>query len=495
MARHRSFPAANWALSRERVAALEVIYRKFEPQEVLARFAWLFDENPELPEGLQADWKKAQSVLDDQRRDAARAIHKEAGAQGLREFVGAVQSPFRLGITCGSIGVLDNEENQLLSEHLAADDPRWQRFACGFVVGRLNRHGRDWARKKLVDVRTTWTSRQRAEVLLLLPQDRDTWTLLETQGSDVEQLYWKRAYPHVSGNSTEIEYAARKLLHCERPRAAVDLLVYNVANPELIVEVLEKMLSAPETETRSGDLSYQLGELFKKLDITSGVDEGRVARLEWAFLPLFQHRGPSPKLLHRELARNPDFFAEVAALVYQAENEEPGEISDEQEARARRGHELLESWRTVPGTAPDGSIDPGTLKDWMRRARSALAASGRGVIGDQIIGKLLSHAAQGGDAIWPPEVVREVIEEFGNADLERGIELGVYNNRGMVSKSLTEGGEQERRIAEQYGAFASKVSDRWPVTAAMLRRIENRYRLEAGEADIEAELRKDDIWD
>jgi hypothetical protein len=149
----------------------------------------------------------------------------------------------------------------------------------------------------------------------------------------------------------------------------------------------------------------------------------------------------------------------------------------------------------VPGSVQDGSIDPVLLKAWTDRARASLAAGGRAAIGDQLICKLLSHAAQGRDGIWPHEAVRDIIEEICSRELERGLEIGVYNNRGMVSKSLMEGGEQERRLADQYGASVSALADRWSRTAAMLRRIEARYRAEAGSEDISAELRKDRVWD
>lgn len=246
------------------------------------------------------------------------------------------------------------------------------------------------------------------------------------------------------------------------------------------------------TEARRS--SYELGELFKKLE-ASELDESRMARLEWAFLPLLRSHGPSARILHRELARNPDFFCDIIALVYRAEGEELTEVSDEQQARARRGNELLNSWQTLPGMAEDRNIDPVALEAWVRSARGKLAASGRAEPGDRMIGKLLSHAAQGNDGIWFHPAVREVIEEVASTELERGIEVGVYNSRGMVSRGLMEGGRQERQLADQYRACASAISDRWPRTAAMLRRIEASYRAEARSEDISAELRKDGLWE
>lgn len=89
--------------------------------------------------------------------------------------------------------------------------------------------------------------------------------------------------------------------------------------------------------------------------------------------------------------------------------------------------------------------------------------------------------------------VRDLINDLGSEHIELGFELDVYNGRGVVSRSLTEGGEQERRLAERYGGHADALNDGWPRTAAMLRRISDRYASDARREDVRAELRED-LW-
>jgi len=57
--------------------------------------------------------------------------------------------------------------------------------------------------------------------------------------------------------------------------------------------------------------------------------------------------------------------------------------------------------------------------------------------------------------------------------------------------SKDNGGEQERELANLYMKRASAVSDRWPRTASMLRRISASYRRDAQREDVDAELRED----
>jgi hypothetical protein len=198
-----------------------------------------------------------------------------------------------------------------------------------------------------------------------------------------------------------------------------------------------------------------------------------------------------PKLLHRELARNPVFFSDVIAVVYRPADEESREVTDEERARANLGHKLLASWRTPPGTLEGGTIDAGALKTWVRTAREALAAKRLSESGDRRIGETLSGSPIGADGIWPHPAVREVIEETASEDIEHGLELGLYNSRGVTSRSLTEGGAQEQQLFDRYTGFATAMRDQWPRTTAMLRRIAERYRRDARREDQRAELRED----
>jgi hypothetical protein len=234
-----------------------------------------------------------------------------------------------------------------------------------------------------------------------------------------------------------------------------------------------------------------VSRLLGVLEKSGAIDESRLAGLEWAFLPLMdQHKRP-PRLLHEELARNPDFFAEIIGLVFRADGDEPRDPSGEERARALHAHQLLESWRTVPGSTVDGGVDAGVLSEWVRRARAATVASGRGAVADRQIGQVLSGSPMGPDGGWPHIAVRDVIEQVASADLENGIEIGKYNSRGVVSRQIGEGGAQERQLAERYAGFAAALSNQWPRTAAMLRRMAERYLADARRNDQDAELRED----
>jgi hypothetical protein len=231
---------------------------------------------------------------------------------------------------------------------------------------------------------------------------------------------------------------------------------------------------------------YWVSELLDHLDASGTVDAARIARLEWAFLPLLDK---PPRFLHQELSRDPVFFVEMLSLVWRGASEEATDGTPEQVERATRASSLLHSWRRLPGSDAAGSIDDGALRVWVKTAREQLAAKARKDIGDLRLGEALSSAPAGADGIWPLEVVRDILEECDSDDIEHGMVSGLLNSRGFRSQSMTNAGEAERRQADLYRKHAASVAARWPRTAIVLMELARRYVAEAQWDAQDAELR------
>jgi hypothetical protein len=238
--------------------------------------------------------------------------------------------------------------------------------------------------------------------------------------------------------------------------------------------------------------TYYVTQLLGRLAADEGFDRARVARLEWIYIPLLQFER-SPGLLHEQFQSDPSFFVEVVAMVFRGENEPDTEASTDDSGMATRAYEVLESWHLLPGQRADGSVDQEALAWWIDKAREFLATRDRLKIGDLQIGKLLGKARFGVRDGVPSAAVCSVIDRIASTDLERGIENGVYNARGVTVRGLTDGGQQERMLAASYRTYAEAVRNRWPRTAGLLRRIAAIYDDEAMREDIGAEL-TEDMW-
>jgi hypothetical protein len=490
VSRHRSYPDAGWTLEKERVDRLEELYRLIEPTDVVIRVAWLFCNHPALLNGREQDWEAYQEAIEAARQDAVRSVYAERGAAGLIALANAAEDALQVGVAAGHAGLLEQEEDDTLRECLAAGDPTRSRFSRGFVGGRVAARGLPWAENKIVNAGNAWTPEQRAEFLTCLRPSARTWDLARSLGRETDDAYWFIMQAWVVDPS-DIERAVDELLAHDRPYSAIDLLYSGTvrkADPpgDLVARALETaMTSEHPRDCPGGTFGYHVSELLDRVANSAAVDPTRIVRLEWGYIGLFDRSDRTPKLLHQELGRNPQFFADVLAFLFRGDNDEPREPTPAARSRAERAFALLESWRTVPGTSAAG-IDAGILTAWVHDARRALAASGRAGIGDERIGHVLSGSPLGPDGAWPHPAVRDVIENVASDDLDRGITVGVHNGRGIVSKELFEGGAQERALAEKYDGSAAIVRDRWPRTAALLRRLADGYRAEAAREDERA---------
>jgi hypothetical protein len=247
-----------------------------------------------------------------------------------------------------------------------------------------------------------------------------------------------------------------------------------------------------EQQIQWGDIGYDLSRLMEIVRQSSDIDQLRVAKLEWYFMPLLENYGGGPAILNEELSRDPNFFVELIQLIFRSDSQEPDEQLDHTAAKATSAFRLINSWHICPGES-QGSVDREPLQNWVARARAKLHDSGRGLMGDQQIGPALAESPHGADGAYPYEYLREIIEELSDQEIERGFEVRVFNNRGVTTRGLTDGGKQERVQADSYRGYADTINDSYPRTAAMLRRIADSYQNQARREDISAEL-TEDFW-
>jgi hypothetical protein len=81
----------------------------------------------------------------------------------------------------------------------------------------------------------------------------------------------------------------------------------------------------------------------------------------------------------------------------------------------------------------------------------------------------------------------KIIELTRNRTLEQGLEIGVYNRRGVTVRIPHDDGCQERALAERYRRDAKALQYDWPRTAACLDRIAASYEADAKREDLSAE--------
>jgi hypothetical protein len=341
--------------------------------------------------------------------------------------------------------------------------------------------------------------------LVLLPFEPRTWDLAAAKGNEVATCYWNNTPPFTRGDDEgEATHAVRMLLRHRRPAAAFHVLRmalhHKVAfESGLLMDSLQGWLeaaSSAEKPSQPQGIEYDIHLLFQTLQRelqgeNPNVNIQRLAQLEWAYLGALDGHPASPVTLHGLLRDQPDFFVDILGLIFRPKNEvreNTPEPSEEENRRIQSAYRLLMAWQDVPGQRKDGMIDEEALLAWMNTARSLAKERDLLEIADSRIGQVFAYAQEDPDGSWPCLPVRDALEEMDSDDGFGGFGVGIYNKRGIFSKSLREGGEQERELAKKYRHFAERCQVDWPRTAAALRRVAEGYEEEARRADSKAML-------
>jgi hypothetical protein len=329
-----------------------------------------------------------------------------------------------------------------------------------------------------------------ARLLRVVADLPTAWAKAKELGTEVDQAYWDEFSIFGRGNFALVDEAARGLLDHGRPAAALDLMQIYMhgdrkrPDPTYVVEGLKALGSG---EKDLGRLStYEIETLISYLRETD-VDEDEVALLEWKLLPALGHE-PRGLVLERKLARDPAFFVEILSLCFRSRDTDV--VPDVPQPVATNAYRLLRSWHTIPGSAgPRHPIDAQALDDWYATAKPLLNHVGRLDIGEQVFGQTLAHGPADDDGLWPDQVVRAFIETARSEQVETGFRIECFNKRGVVSRSLDDGGKQEYALVDQYVGWAKRMAVTAPRTAVILRTLAEGYRLDGLREDEETRRR------
>jgi hypothetical protein len=496
--KHRRFADAHWALPASIVDELEVIQSLFEPDDLSDRHGWLFVPWPHLPnEDHSWSHEQRESSLRNAQGKVVREIYEKEGIAGVIALAKVVEAPGSVGLILANTSLLQDATG-LLPELLDSDDKSLVLFARGFAFGQFK--SQDWIWIEGLNL-SNWSEEQIVNLSTIIPFGPRAWSFIDTFGHSTTESYWSKIQPSPHDLTThDLEAAANKLIQFRRPLQAVDLLsdaihMKYAFDASLLFESLEAGLISLENKWETNEISsmlaYSLQQIFARLQSLEEIAQERLAMLEWNYIPIFDGHHASAKALHDWLAQNADFFAKVISLVYRSRHELVGEEkspNEELQSRARNAMTLLDSWRYLPGCV-GATVDEDVLRTWVVTARSHCSESGHIEVCDSRIGEILARSPDEFDGSWPCTAVRNVLEEVSSDEMLRGFKDAIFNQRGVVSKSLTEGGLQERELSASFLKDADSCIIGWPRVSAVLRKLSKDYENEGKSQDLERNAR------
>jgi len=395
---------------------------------------------------------------------------------------------------------LTDEEEKILFSLLNSYEQKEISVSQAYIWQKSFKNGEFYIEKVLNDALCEkWSLEKIVNLFLALPQKKSVWDLLKNFDVQIQQKYWEKVYPKLFDLTAEDKlYVLKQLAASKRYFTALNTAVIYKEEipPKFVAELLRRSALEKSIDNFNVIYPWDIEELFKILDQSREVESNEIAKLEWLYLPILARVGSDrpPKMLHQELSDKPEFFAEVIKYVYKPKNEDIDEKEEElpkelKEQRVYLAYKLIATWKTVPGSDDSGKIDYQKLKSWVNKARELCKETERLEICDNRIGQVLAHAMLDKNSNWPPEEVCKIIDETKSKELDNGFSIGIYNKRGVVTKSPFEGGKQERILAEQYRKYSNRWTTQYPRTSAILKKIAEGYEDEAKKEDEEAKKR------
>jgi len=484
-------------------------YQALEPTDLLNKHEWLFrevwvEESADELHNDEMDFHKRDERISKRRADALREIIAAQGTSGIFELA-------EMGKAASQIGWLMGTD--VLKEVEVAD----------FILGAMSHpsNTESWAKRNLIHgtlralhdekkrdrvlnkVKKKLSQADMARVLTLGPFRRSTWRLVDILDEDHRKTYWEEVMPDwAPDDESEINEAVERLLAARRPRAAFACVHYKLE--KLKVPLLFRLMSEVPREGKDQPGhhqldSYYIQNAFRLIDKSTELTLEQKARLEFTYIdilsqPWSSREGYGIPNLEKYVEAHPGLFVQAIVWTYKRKGlgEDPPELRAEPENvqhLAERGYKLLDGLERMPGHDYRGDLNAETLAAWVKAVRDACAELDRGEIGDTCIGKLFSNAPKGSDDVWPCEPVRQVIEIIQSKSMSRGACTGLYNARGAHWRG--EGGDDERKLAEKYRAWADSLQYSHPfVASAILMEMVRTYEHEAIREDAEAGIRR-----
>jgi hypothetical protein len=507
ISKHRRFYDSDWALPKEAVDQLYEVYSRFLPNDKLIKNKFLFEEYspPMINPAVKGVYEENQELIRNERNQALKEIWEEKREEGIQSLAEGINQPWILGESLGRSDISLCVE-QLVLNWLGSDNSLLDHVAKVYVRVRYY-NDTEWLKAIQNKYITDWQVKKSLSFCLGLPFCQETFKLLESLPSDVNNLYWENTVDYLQLPSNEYESAnwvLEQLLNHMRSFAAIDAGAHYLhfikrdgriqLNKELIMRALEQAAIKPSglDVNFKKNIRYEIQVLIEYLQSFEDIDEARLAQIEWVYVQIFKHSKIKPITLIKELFNNPSFFVQLICYMYRSNPPIEGEFSDiepeQLKLMAENADCLLDMVDNIPGEQT-GEIDVDHLHHWVDKAREEVRKKNRSAIGDQTIGKLLSYSPVGNDGVWPHEAIRDLIEKYESKDLDLGIHIGLMNQRGVTSRDVREGGEQERRLEAYYRQQAEKIQYSWPRTSALLRRIADDFSRQAKMEDLEVELR------
>ena len=492
-------------------AAGKAAFAALEPNDVLNKHAWLFQDSwvaesaDEIDDIENLDFQKREDRIRTLRTEALREVLSQRGVAGVLDLSRRGKAPWVIGSLMATVLLSEKELCQFLrlSMRPAPTGEIDLSSHRSLIAGALRALNDEKREALLFEVREGLAEVETALLLVLAPFGRNTWKLVDGLSRTAQARYWTEVTPDwIAQSDDENTEAVERLLTAGRPRAAFSSIRFapSKVDPHLVCRLLAAMAQGGNEQPGHYMLEhYNVKKAFEHLNGGSGLTLDEKASLEFAYIEVlarpWDRRGnygiPN---LERYVEAHPEFFVQAIAWTYKRKDgaSDPSEFQlppERVQNMAERGYKLLEAIQRIPGHDDLGELKSDRLAAWVSVVRASCAAIGRADVADLCIGKVLACSPTGDNGIWPCEAVCNVMEDAQSDLIMRSAHTAVFNSRGVHGRG--EGGSQERELADKYSKWGRALQVSHPFVASkLLMALARTYNNQAADEDMESTIRR-----
>lgn len=500
---HKQYPDAEWALNGDELSPFEQLYIQLQPEDVLVRNVWLFNEDhrtqmidPATAIPFEVDgYEEIVGQVATRRKTAVVELLRDLGLERVLELRGEVKYPSCLGEALAKV-IEDEQDLQCVWQCLEDDTP-YIAFAHGFISQKLRCEDFFWMQTLVQELlEKGYSDKAVANALFPVRLGQELWRYADSLGEGIQREYWLRIRPYFNGlTDEEIMVCINKLLHYRRFSSAVEVARCHLTPipSDMLIDVLRRWATEESQEPQS-PVGYEIEGIFEELNKRTDIDEGTYCELETLYLSLLTRVGTQVGVPHleAELASNPESFVQLVKWLYPPKNkdlqrkEQEGLSAEQIQNATERSYLMLETWKKTPGMQEDGMINEAELREWIDVARALARECDRLEVADSCIGQLLAKYSED-SPYWPERTIFQVIEDINTEELKEGYSVGMLKKGGVTIRGAFDGGDIEWERAEYFGALASEHMCDYPNVAEVFQRLQDEYGLRANSHDEMAE--------
>ena len=518
------------------VYLLKQIWEKFQPEDPLRKYAYLFTHSPDLEnEDIEDERGVREKKIEAARSKAVEDVLNQFGHDGLVNLLALSEDVIALSIVLFKNYISKDKFN--LEEYLFACLEKSDidifklknhvRYLFGWteghsnvpdalgaskvikiienVIRRLDEHGQveQLTEKKVLLLHAIRIDQPRGrEYIDNLPAELKSHYFSDYRGSSPLECHPDED----SGkHPPESAWLVENYIEHKHPRLGwYSFAVDDYIPFEKQIDLLEAIFTEGCDEGLESDpmpSNYDIEKILEKSSKQplSDEQEDRLMNIEFKFFRFLDYdfRENGGIFILRHIEKKPSFLIQLARYVYKTDDGKNAGDDLNQNSRefyAIHSFEILDNLNLFsehfPWVQEQGDLDELRFFRWVEGLRQIAKDEKMIIAVDIILGKGLSKEAVPDNDLRPLPAACEILEKFGSENMFSAFRTGWINNRGVLSGGIDDKGYSTAQLVKYYKGLAEDLQKDYPATASVMEQLAQRYR-EYAEIELREQSTRD----